>query len=583
MNTKSSPLEWAAVRIAVVVIAFLGLAILANAFAAYFVAQEHYIYYWDWSGYWDRYREISNSLREHPIGTLHALVGSVRRDDYNSLPVLGLVPFEWLFGPSRLTYIFAITNLFLLPATFVLGLLAERIDQLGPPKRPFSPFGLVLASSTILLLHPLWAPILRGLPDVMGIILIGIILLLLFTTPPAEQKLHNLVATGLLLCLLVLLRRWYLFWVVAFFPAFATAHVLDIYQQHGMAWRRLMTPLGSALIIGLTFTLALFGFATPLALRAIGTNYSDIYSAYRGSGSVLETARQFSSYFGWIMIIGGLAGLALLTARKGSRVLGIFLIVQTIIIFQLFARTQDFGVQHYYLLIPAFALAIATLAVRMSELHTNGFWRIASVAVLIMLLLINSSVVFVPRAEFLSGVFGSLIPEVRYHPLIRNDIDVVDRLLDRLERLELQQRGYIYVLASSAILNSDILENNCRLGPQNWSFCDRILRSADVDKRDGFPRQFLDASYLVVASPTQYHLRPDDQRVIGVLAKDVKESKGIGTSYEQLPGEFNLDEGVTAYVYAKVRPLERAALDALADEFGGYYPDKRRIFSTVDE
>jgi hypothetical protein len=71
--------------------------------------------------------------------------------------------------------------------------------------------------------------------------------------------------------------------------------------------------------------------------------------------------------------------------------------------------------------------------------------------------------------------------------------------------------------------------------------------------------------------------------VIGVLAREVMEDHGIGASFQHLPGECRLDNGVTAWVFAKVRPSERTDLDALANEFAGYYPDGRHIFSTVDE
>lgn len=74
------------------VAACLALAVLTNAFAVYYGAQERYVYFWDWSHYWYRYRDLTASLAQHPIATLGSLIDSVRRDDYNSLPVLSLVP-----------------------------------------------------------------------------------------------------------------------------------------------------------------------------------------------------------------------------------------------------------------------------------------------------------------------------------------------------------------------------------------------------------------------------------------------------------------------------------------------------------
>jgi hypothetical protein len=560
------------------VVAFLGLAILANAFAAYFVTQERYVYFWDYSGYWLWYLDISALLPEHPLLALRRVLGSVWYGDYSLLPVLPLLPFEWLFGNSRLTYILAITNFFILPAAFLIAFLAQRTSSL---KRSISL--LVPVTAIILTLHSLWSPVLRGLPDAVGLVVIGAILLFHFARPFAEQRWSYLFTTGLLLCLLMLLRRWYAYWVVAFFPALALAQSLDIYQRHGLAWRQYLVAARKAAVIGLTFLISLFGLAPPFALRAITTDYSDIYSAFRNSNSLLETAVSLSLYFGWLVFFGGLIGLSWLAARKETRVIAAFLLVQSIITFVLFARTQDFGYQHYYLLFPAIALGIAAVIINLSAQITNGLWRTASVGLLFAVLLACLSTVFAPRAASLSNILGDIAPNVRIYPLVRNDFDMLNHLLDRLDELEMQQHGDIYVLASSTVLNSSILQNHCRHGQRPWTFCDSILTTNDVDKRDGFPRQFLHASYLIVANPTQYHLRANDQRVVGITVRAVTEGTGIGASFQRLSGEFKLDQGVTAWVYEKIRPFERADLEALADEFAKYYPDKRNIFSVVDE
>jgi hypothetical protein len=564
-----------------VLVAFLCLAILANAFAAYYVAQERYVYFWDWSAYWLMSQNFSELLLHHPMSALDSLIHSVRNDDYNLLPVLPLAPFEWLFGTSRLTYILAITNIALLPSAFIMGVLAYRTIHQQFPK--LSLFPLVFAIASVLALHSLWAPILLGLPDVIGILVVGCILLLNLAKPLTEQRLAYLFTTGVLLCLLVLLRRYYAFWVVAFFPALIVAQCLDIYQRHGGDWRYYVATIRNAVVIGLTFTIALFVIATPLILRIISTDYSDIYSAYKHTSSLRQAAEGLLYYFGWSVIICGLVGLTWLAVRKNTRVIGIFLFMQSFIVFVLFLRTQDFGPQHYYLLIPGIVLGIAFLVTSLWAQITNSIWRAASIGLVFSALLVSFATAFFPVAASVSGRLGRLVPQVKFYPQVRNDLDVLSQLLGRMDELELEQRGDIYVLASSVLLNSAILQNACKFDPKRRHFCDRLLDTNDVDKRDGFPRQFLHALYLVVASPTQYHLHAEDQRVIGVLTREVMEGHGIGKSFQRLQGEFKLDNGVTVWLFAKVIPFQRTDLDALANEFAGYYPDKREMFITVDE
>jgi hypothetical protein len=326
------------------------------------------------------------------------------------------------------------------------------------------------------------------------------------------------------------------------------------------------------------FIVSLFSFATQFALRAISTDYSDIYSAYRASSSLLETGAKLGSYFGLIILAISLVGLGWLAAWKKTMIFGVFLTIHSALTFILFARTQDFSDQHYYLLFVPIGIGIAVVVVHVSSRITGRLCRIAWVGLIFAILLGNSSIVLSPGAAGLSTIFGRLAPKARSYPLIRDDIEAVERLLNRLGELEAQKPGDIYILASSFILNSEIVQNSCNFGPRRRFFCDRILRTNDVDKRDGFPRQFLRASYLVVASPTQYHMRAHDQRVIGVLAREVLEPRGIGLSFNRLAEGYKLDNEVIVSVYEKVKPFERTDLDALADEFNRYYPDKRHMF-----
>jgi putative flippase GtrA len=564
-----------------IVFLFLGLTILANVFATYYMIQEHYIYFWDNSGYWLTYTNISKNFLENPLDALFWLYYSIQYSDYNHLPVLPLVPVAWMFGTGRIAYILGITNVFLLPSVFVIGLLSQRIFLSQFHKVHILPLGLATIST--LMFHKMWTPVFRGYPDIVGLLVLSIVLLLYFSKPLAEQKLLNLIAIGLLLCLVVLLRRWYVFWVVAFFPALAVSCSIDIYQRHGFSWSHYMAAIRNAVIIGLTFVIALYTIAEPFMLKAINTDYSDIYSAYQFSrGSLFAPVWYLVKFFGWGVIICGLAGLIWLAVRKNTRTIGIFLIAQLFITFVIFLRTQDFGVHHYYLLAIEIVLGISTLVTGLWIQITNKWWRITSVGTVLSVLLISSAVTFSPIYANVSNILGSFVPQEPYYPLVRNDLDLLSGLLDRLGELELEQQGGIYVLASSKILNHDILENACKFDIKQRSFCNHILHTHNVDKIDGLPYPFFDATYLIVASPTQYHLRPEDQRVIGLPADEVMEDYGVGTSFQRLQGEFKLDDPdtnlkVTVWIFKKIRPFKEADLNIFLNEFGKYYPQMHNV------
>ena len=91
-------------------------------------------------------------------------------------------------------------------------------------------------------------------------------------------------------------------------------------------------------------------------------------------------------------------------------------------------------------------------------------------------------------------------------------------MVDELQQLSQDGRS-IYVLASSEILNDDIIRQASLPDQMNYPYT--LEKSNHVDLRDGFPTQFFTSSIVLVASPAQHHLRPQDQQVIGVLAEEM--------------------------------------------------------------
>jgi hypothetical protein len=105
-----------------------------------------------------------------------------------------------------------------------------------------------------------------------------------------------------------------------------------------------------------------------------------------------------------------------------------------------------------------------------------------------------------------------------------------------------------------------------------------ILPGYHVDKRDGFPYHFFEAKYVIIGEPIQYHLNPNDQRVVGILGDQILQHKKIGSSYERLPFEFSLDNNVIVLIYEKKFPVRKADIEDLSELFISYYPDKKPKF-----
>ena len=98
-----------------------------------------------------------------------------------------------------------------------------------------------------------------------------------------------------------------------------------------------------------------------------------------------------------------------------------------------------------------------------------------------------------------------------------------------------------------------------------------------IDLRDGFPLQFLEAKSLVVVTPEQYHMRAEDQRVIGILTNAVINVPEVAKHYE-LVSKWNSDENETIYYLKRISDFDSSAIDYLKNEFNKYYYNYPDLF-----
>ncbi|MGB7923692.1 MAG: hypothetical protein WCF57_10650 [Pyrinomonadaceae bacterium] len=553
--------------------------LLLALFAVWYVKQERYVYFWDYAGYHILYRELGAKLAQSPSEALGSVVTSVRNNEYNTLPSLLQMPFYLAFGPRRLPYILSVTILYAFPAIFLFTLLLRRLDARDAGEKKWDDLALTFISLVVIALAPpLWLPLLLGYVDVIGLNVIFIILMLYFRKDLAAQTTRSLIAMGLLLSLLILLRRWYAYWVVGFFCATSIDALLS-YLPDRTQLKKVGLGFRNILIMGLVAVVSFFIVATPIALRMLTTDYRDVFSAYRSSDSTFQHFVRLYHYFGLLLVAASVVGLLAMAAKEGKRRVAIFMAIQFITAFLLFNRTQDLNGHHYYwVAVTIFMMAAYFLRAAYSRLKT---WPLKAVFIIVLCVvaLSNLLVVFHPGvSRFLSPV-ETVYSQNRLPPLRRNDLNQVYGLLTTLRDLTRGSDSRIYILASSVKLNAGIAQNALYdFEPPMVELERNLYSTADVDKRDGFPFHLYNALYVVVTNPVAYHLASTDQRVVGVVAEELIKGEGLARSYERLPYEFPLEDGSKAYIYKKVRPFDAGDLKRISDTFVRFYPAYKERF-----
>ncbi len=517
------------------------------------LAQERFVYTWDYANYWIKALEFSQLFFQQPFHALRQLYHSVNYDEYSLLPNLLLAPINQLLGLSFPQYVLSIYLVYLIPLSILISSLGIK---LLPITNNYMRAALPLAC---ILFTPLLIAMRFGMPDMVGLVIVFWILNALVSTNFLIKRDYKFaLVIGLMLTLLLFTRRWYIFWTIAYFPTLLFLNAIQAFIHKDRSI--LLNTMFNLLISGVVIAGIVLGFFYPYFKMSALKDYRDLYTAYRTSG--FSQLLMIGTFYGLFVLLLTVGGAWALLRQVSSRKLMFFLLVSTLIIVVLFTRINSFGGQHYYLLAPlvviSFLFGTLSLKVKRKKLV---LWGVA------VTLVLNVVSVFIypihPNPYLLSGVDA--------RPLMRDDFDIINKLSHDLTEVQ-ENENYVYVLASSHSFNEQIIKN---VHLPTLNVHGALLPTFHVDKRDGFPNHFFLANYVVVTDPTQTHLRETDQQIIAYLNKQVL--NGVLKDRYETVRTYDLEAGVTAYLKRKVSVPSAEELSEIKEHFFSLYPDHPNI------
>ena len=539
--------------------------LLVNILVYSYIKTENAIYYWDISAYWKNSIGLINIFNASFRDGVHSVLASLNQD-YNLLPLVPLLPFLEILGTSRTIFILSILNLYLVPFAVILAYTSISLFKISGVKKKVTFYTSCLF--TALFFPALLAPILDGRPD--AISLLSMALIFLLYTKTNFTKYRHYVILGILICSMIVFRRYYSFWALGFFVSYAATIVLQRWiinnkKLDANLLEILKRPVYGLFISGLTIiAIMLVGFR-DVFLRYITEDYSDLYSAYH-FGSFSNQIVLFVHNFGIIFIVPLVIALIIVFRMNKDRTLkwlSVFIVLQSVIIFLTFTRTQTFGIHHYYMLTPIFIWSFYIIFGFTIKYKKNYIVQVGMVLLIIGALSVIS---FTGERSYtkdsVQQSFFGLTKSIS--PIKRHDIPELKSMAVYLKSI-MKSSDYVYVIASSDTFNDDILRNVNLPDPIDIN----VSGAAHVDKRDGFPNYMFDAQYLIVADPPQIHLKPGSQDVIQYPAELILNNKALNLISLR---KFVIDNGVSLTVYKKTGPYNIEFIESLRNHFKNKYP-----------
>lgn len=325
---------------------FLAEALVGLAVVVGLIFYRQTVYVDDYINYWSKQDLLLATFGSNGFAGCSLLAENLLTADYKMFCSLFITGFYLPTTRTIRAFMVAAYLGCVVPALYGLLLVCQKIS-LAMGRKPEA--GYLAGCAGLTVLWPLLLyPVTHGMPDSFGLAFGAVLALLCWDYRFRSLPIGRLLALFAATFCLILTRRWYMFWVVAFWGCFVLLCL-------GLALREkaLGLTIKNMALFGLP---SVVGIVVPLFLTfktILTTDYASVYGAYYGGG-ILENIRIFWGWQGAVALALAVAGIAALLVKKGTRWQGICLLGATAISFVLFARTQSFGYHQGLLLAPFF-------------------------------------------------------------------------------------------------------------------------------------------------------------------------------------------------------------------------------------
>ena len=433
------------------------------------------------------------------------------------------------------------------PAWAALLLCARKLGRwMGTSSRLYLPLCMAAMVSWPMFLWPAT----NGMPDFFGLAFVGAILLLTADYRFETLEFPRLIALFCATFALILTRRWYMFWVLAYYLTYAAAVLAGAARQ-----KRFAGTLGNLCKFGIPSVL---GIVLPLFLTfktILTTDYADIYGAYYGGGFVNNAVWLFKTQGALFWALAAI-GLVLALRCRQARWPVAVVTVSGVLTMALFTRTQSLGYHQALLLAPlVLCLLFACFAAgRRPRLE-------AALAALLLAMNLEAALGFWPNGP-------GLLTDVRISLTRRTDLAQIAAVTDFVTTNCAPDETVYFNINSDGYSGSSLAFSD----PARPELQTMILYEASVPSTHGFPTGLWTSKYVMVTDKLE-----DD--LIGRVNRALRTDTPAAAHYEYVT-EFPL-EGVTLYCYRRLDAPDAAEKQYFKELFADYDAQWPAMFSGV--
>lgn len=526
------------------------------AVIAALVCYRQTVYSDDAINYFAKQTLLFGSFGQSGFYGIHVLLESLLTADYKMFMNL-FISVPYLFtGRSINAFMVCYAITCFVPMWFALLMGAKYLAQQLPACHTALYYPLCMA---VMVLWPmfLW-PATHGMPDAFGLTFAAVIALLCadyrFETLPWPRLLAIFAATFAL----ILTRRWYMFWILAFYAVYVLAVLVGAVRR-----KTLGSTLKHMLLFGVPSAVIIVGALLPTFKTILTTDYADIYGAYYGGGFGNNCLGQLRTQ-GLIWLVLCAAGLVWLLYCRSTRAQAIVAAAASLGAMVLFTRTQSLGDHQSLILAPFYLLMLFGLCAKLTQQKAKPWLRNAAAGVLAVFLVVNfGNALRLPGKNVRTLALSSESLDLTRRTDLAQMRAVTDFVLehcteDQTVYINMDSNGY----SGTTFAYSD---------PAHPQLQTMILWESSVPSTHGFPTGIWTSEYVMVTD------RVDEGGIVGPINAALRTQSPAAIHYEYVT-EFPLD-GITLYCYCRTARPDAEEADYFKQVFAEYDARWPEIFS----
>lgn len=531
------------------------------AVIAALVCYRQTVYSDDAINYFAKQTLLFGSFGQSGFYGIHVLLESLLTADYKMFMNL-FISVPYLFtGRSINAFMVCYAITCFVPMWFALLMGAKYLAQQLPACHTALYYPLCMA---VMVLWPmfLW-PATHGMPDAFGLTFAAVIALLCadyrFETLPWPRLLAIFAATFAL----ILTRRWYMFWILAFYAVYVLAVLVGAVRR-----KTLGSTLKHMLLFGILSAVIIVGALLPTFKTILTTDYADIYGAYYGGGFGNNCLGQLRTQ-GLIWLVLCAASLVWLLYCRSTRAQAIVAAAASLGAMVLFTRTQSLGDHQSLILAPFYLLMLFGLCAKLTQQKAKPWLRNAAAGVLAVFLVVNfGNALRLPGKNVQTLALSSESLDLTRRTDLAQMRAVTDFVLehcteDQTVYINMDSNGY----SGTTFAYSD---------PAHPQLQTMILWESSVPSTHGFPTGIWTSEYVMVTD------RVDEGGIVGPINAALRTQSPAAVHYEYVT-EFPLD-GITLYCYRRTARPDAEEADYFKQVFAEYDARWPEIFSQrIDE